>query len=184
MQEMSQKFSAICRIRNTDALCGDTMAAQAALQPILKENKTLNIKTERIMYNGTTIFLCCCKLQRYFLAADYGALPLWQMIWDPWDTWTKIGSSTSTDHLRWHHLCEKVCNSELRLSLRQFFMKGHLVVWSLVRPVATKLGRVYHILRGTIYRRRISYDGQWRGKWVGQPKDYFSLHRGRRRRNW
>ena len=59
-------------------------------------------------------------------------------------------------------------------------MKGHLVVWSLVRPVATQLGRVYHILCGTIYRRRISYDGQWGGKWGGQPKDYFSWHRGRR----
>ena len=60
----------------------------------------------------------------------------------------------------WKHLCEKVCNSELWLNLRQFFMKVHLVVWSLVRPVATQLGRVYHILRGTIYRCRISYDGQ------------------------
>ena len=29
-------------------------------------------------------------------------------------------------------------------------MKGHLVVWSLVRPVATQLGRVYHILPSTL----------------------------------
>ena len=58
MQEILQKFPTICIIRNTDALCDDTMAAQAALQPILKENKTLNIKTERIMYNGTIVFLC------------------------------------------------------------------------------------------------------------------------------
>ena len=38
----------------------------------------------------------------------------------------------SLGHLDWKHLCEKVCNSELWLNLRQFFMKGHLVVWSLV----------------------------------------------------
>ena len=67
-------------------------------------------------------------------------------------------------HIDWSSkmapLVWEVCNSELRLSLRQSFMKGHSVVWSLVRPVATQLGRVYHILRGTIYRRRISYDGR------------------------
>ena len=87
-------------------------------------------------------------------------------------------------HIDWSSkmapLVWEVCNSELRLSLRQFFMKGHLVVWSLVRPVATQLGRVYHILRGTIYRRRICYDGQWGGEWGGQPKHDFSWRRGRR----